>query len=121
MRQGAENQRSIGERRVFRGQEGHGMSAETRRHAALIISGGERQLELRMVENECTELTASISACAKHSDGYSIHPECIIMRAHRVNGGAASYRPFRRSAMVFAVEREPGMKKRDRHEAILSL
>lgn len=120
--QGAENEGRIADRRVLGGGERHLMSAETGRRPPLIIGGSEREFELWMMENEGTELAARIAARAEHSYRYSIHPECIIMRTRGVNSApTSSYRALTAYAILPAVEREPGMKKRDRHDAILSL
>jgi transcriptional regulator of arginine metabolism len=75
-----------------------------------------------MVKDECTKLAAGVAAGAEHSDGYSIHPECIIMRIADVNPGPdANCRAWPEHAIVPAVEKDQGMRKRDRHQAILEL
>ena len=87
MWQGAEDECRIRERRAFGGAELYGVASNTDTRAALFIRGGERQLEIRVVEDERTQLATGIAARSEHSNGYSIHPECIIMRPAPVNAG----------------------------------
>jgi hypothetical protein len=102
MRERAEDERDIRERCAFGGAEFDGVASNTGARAALLIRRGERQLEFRVVEDECTELAAGIAARAEHSNGYSIHQECIIMRKATVNADAAAAIGSRPSVLSYA-------------------
>jgi hypothetical protein len=89
MRKRAENQSGIAQTRALGSNELNRAMPDPHGGPALIIRCRERELELGMFENECAELATSIAACSKHSYGYSIHLECIIIRQIGVNGWQA--------------------------------
>ena len=75
-----------------------------------------------MIEDKRTELTTGITARSEHSNGYSIHLECIIMRPVAVNAGTTTrYRRLPVGAILRAVQSPAGKRKPERHDAILRL
>lgn len=118
MRERAEDERGISQRRILRRDELDGVAPETRACPPLVVRGGECELEIRMIENECAELTAGIATRPEHSDGCSIHSECIIMRAGSVNGPLSGRA---RRCYRMPVQSTSGGRKPERQEAILRL
>ena len=85
MRQGAKDQLGPAQHRVLSRHESDLASTDANGRAALFVRRCKGERELRMAEDECTELAAGVAAGAEHSDGDSIHLECIIMRSASVN------------------------------------
>ena len=85
MRQRAEHQCGVRERRVLGRDEGHAPAANAHCRAALIVRRSECQRERGMGEDKRTELAADVATRPEHSNGNSIHQECIIMRRTVVN------------------------------------
>lgn len=89
MRQRAEHELDIVERRVFGGDEPQLAPTDAGARPALIVSARERQLEARVTRNESAELSARVPAGAENSNWNLIHRECIIMHALQVNDMAS--------------------------------
>ena len=73
MRQRTEHQLDILETRVFGRDERDVAAAETGGRAALVVRGGEREVEVRMPLNEGAELAAGITARSEHAHWDFIH------------------------------------------------
>ena len=74
MRQRAEDQLRITERRVLNRDKSDVASHDAHCLAALLVRRCERQAQRRMRVNESTELAAGISAGPEHPHWYFIHP-----------------------------------------------
>src|SRR6185503_17255239 len=64
VRQRAEYERDVAQRRVFGGDERGAVSAKTHRGTALIVRGGKAQLEQRVVEHQAAQLATGVAARA---------------------------------------------------------
>ena len=73
MRQRAEDEFRVTKRSVVVATIGQLPATDARGRAALLVRGGERQREGRVLLDQCTELAPSVSAGAEHTDWNLVH------------------------------------------------
>ena len=89
MRHRTENELDVTQRRVFGRDESNVAAGDATGRTALFVRRCEDERQLRMPEDERTELAAGITAGPEHSHWNLIHTECIIMHAGEVNPEAS--------------------------------